>query len=165
MKYFLGVIMTINESSWSIPELQQRLDAEAHRGFETYNKRTKQVAEVVNALQKVSLDLMRSDSTNALDAIEGEYSHTLATVKQLLPHSTGNMTPIALDKNNPKESAEKIQNQMEYLQLLSNNEQTKETNLLDLSLKNYTAVTQTLSEIAKTLFSFIKHVLNNSTGR
>lgn len=165
MQHFLGIIMTINESSWSIPELQQRLDAEAHRGFETYNKRTAQVAEVVNALQKVSLDLMRSDSSNTLDAIEGKYSDALTKVKPLLPHCSADVTPILLDKSNPKESAEKIQNQMEYLQLLSNNEQTKETNLLDLSLKNYTAVTQTLSEIAKTLFGFIKHVLNNSTGR
>lgn len=157
--------MTIHQSSWSIPELQQKLDVQAHKGFETYNKRTAKVAEVVNALQKVSLDLLRSSSNSTLDTIEREYTSVLTTVKELLPDAKGEMTPIALDRNNLKESAEKIQNQIEYLQLLSNNEQTKETNLLDLSLKNYTAVTQTLSEIAKTLFGFIKHVLNNSTGR
>lgn len=157
--------MTITQAPWSIPELQQRLDAQAHKDFETYNKRTAQVAEVVNALQKVSLDLMRSDSSYTIDAIKGEYMHVLKKVRELLPRSTGDMTPLALDRNNLKESTEKIQNQMEYLQLLSNNEQTKETNLLDLSLKNYTAVTQTLSEIAKNLFGFVKHVLNNSTGR
>lgn len=157
--------MTINQSSWSIPELQQNLDAQAHKGFETYNKRTAQVAEVVHALQKVSLDLLRSDSSNTLDAIQVEYSDALAKTKKLLPLSMKEITPIDLNGKNLKENAETIQNQMEYLQILSNNEQTKETNLLDLSLKNYTAVTQTLSEIAKTLFGFIKHILNNSTGR
>lgn len=157
--------MTSIKQQWSIPELQGSLDMQTQSRFETYNNRTAKVAELVNNLQKVSLDLLRREGDTGFDAIDVKYQNLLNSAKQLLPSSVENITPITLDINNPKESAEKIQNQIEYLQLLSNNEQAKETNLLDLSLKNYFAISQTLSEIAKTLFGFIKHVLGNSTGR
>lgn len=157
--------MMLIEPQVSIPGLQDSLDMQTQSRFESYNSRTIKVTELINSLQKVSLDLMRSEGIAPLDTINLEYQNLLKGAKQLLPSSAKDITSITLDKDNPKKSTEEIQSQMEYLQMLSNNEQSKETNLLDLSLKNYFAISQTLSEIAKTLFSFIKHVLGNSTGR
>lgn len=148
-----------------IPQIQEKLDGEMQGRVVQHNALTGKVGELVNLSQNISLALLRDTEHVAFHTIEADYQNLLRNAKQLLPSFGERLTPITWDKSNPQGVNEQVQNQMEYFQLLCNNEQTKETNLLDLSLKNYFAISNTLSEIAKTLFGFIKHVLGNSTGR
>lgn len=157
-------ISKINQE-WLIPLLQQKLDTKMQNSVVKHNALTAEVTEVINGLQRVSLELMRNENPVQLEVTKANYIKLLNRTKQLLPSHSKNITPFVWDTSNLKEIKEKIQYQIEHLQLLCNTEQTKGTNLLDLSLKNYFAISNTLSEIAKTLFGFIKHVLGNSTGR
>lgn len=150
---------------WLIPGLQQTLDTKMQNKVVKHNALTAEITEVINGLQRVSLELMRNENPVHLETTKTNYLELLDRAKQLLPSHPGNITPVVWDASNLKDVKEKIQYQIEHLQLLCNTEQTKATNLLDLSLKNYFAISNTLSEIAKTLFGFIKHVLGNSTGR
>lgn len=150
---------------WLIPALQQNLDTTMQQKVVKHNALTAEVTEVINRLQRISLELMRSENLGSLEKMKAGYVKLLDRAKQLLPSHAKNIRPVTWDTSNLKEVKEKIQYQIEHLQLLCNTEQTKATNLLDLSLKNYFAISNTLSEIAKALFGFIKHVLGNSTGR
>lgn len=153
-----------NQQFW-IPQLQTNLDKKMGNDVAKHNKLIAEITDVTNKLQKVGLEFMRNEDSKKLDTIKADYLKAFDGAKELLPSHAKGIIPISFDNSNPKEIEEKIQYQIEYLQLLCNTEQTKETNLLDLSLKNYFAISNTLSDIAKTVFGFIKHILGNSTGR
>lgn len=154
----------INQEFW-IPELQTNLDNKMENNVAKHNKLISEVTEVTNKLQTVSLELMRNEDRAKLDTINANYLKALDCARELLPSHAKDITPVNFENSNPKELEEKIQHQVEYVQLLCNTQQMKDTNELDSSFKKYHNISNTLAEVAKTIFAFIKHILGNSTGR
>lgn len=150
-----------------LPQIQMNLDEGMNAVFSKNNDRFAELTKEIHALQQVILEATKStdNETDTLKKILPGYHSICSVGTKLLPSMGKDGTPIDIDSNNPKGTIEKIQNQMEYFQLLYNNELAKGSNLLDLSLKNYLSVSNVIADIAKTGFNCINHILRNSTAR
>ncbi|MGL4348571.1 MAG: hypothetical protein ACRCSV_03845 [Chlamydiales bacterium] len=143
----------INQAYLSI-QLQETLDNQVQNSVLVHNQRTAKLAELATRSQEIVLQILGGR------CIEAEYKKLLQDANQAVPSFS--TTPISWENSSSQEVNEKVQNQMDYFQLLCNNEQAKEVNLLDLSVKNYHSVSNILLETLKIDSDSKKSIIHNS---